>query len=127
MTETPENLKYTKEHVWLKIEDEIVTIGVTDYAQQQLKDIVFIEFPEKGKSIKKGDNFTNIESVKSVSEVVCPISCEVIELNNKLTDSPDIINQDCYGEGWIAKIKLENKEETNNLISAEEYKNSLSA
>ena len=116
-----ENLYYTKSDEWLKAEDDIGTIGVTDYAQDQLGDIVYLEKADKGKKLKQGENLTTIESVKAVSDVNAPVAGEIIEVNEKLLDDASIINKDPYGEGWIAKIKIENKDELKNLMSAQEY------
>jgi len=119
----PTDLKYSKEHQWLKVEGDIAIVGVTDFAQKQLTDIVFVELPEKGKKVEQNKPFAVIESVKSVSDVFSPVTGEVIEVNNKLADNPDVINKDPYGEGWIAKIKIENKDQLNTLMSSEEYEN----
>ncbi len=116
-----ENLYYTKSDEWLKVEDNIGTIGITDYAQDQLGDIVYLEKVDKGKKLKQGENLTTIESVKAVSDVNTPIAGEVTEVNEKLLDDTSIINKDPYGEGWVAKIKIENKDELKNLMSAQEY------
>ena len=116
-----ENLYYTKSDEWLKVEDSIGTIGITDYAQDQLGDIVYLEKIEKGKKLKQGENLTTIESVKAVSDVKIPVTGEVIEANLKVIKDASIINKDPYGEGWIAKIKIENKDELKNLMSAQEY------
>lgn len=116
-----ENLYYTKSEEWLKVEDDIGTIGITDYAQDQLGDIVYLEKVEKGGKLKQDEALTTIESVKAVSDVKTPVAGEVIESNVKITEDASIINKDPYGEGWIAKIKIENKDELKNLMSAQEY------
>jgi glycine cleavage system H protein len=116
-----ENLYYTKSDEWLKAEDDIGTIGITDYAQDQLGDIVYLEKIEKGKKLKQDETLTTIESVKAVSDVNTPIAGEVSEVNEKLLDDTSIINKDPYGEGWIVKMKIENKDELKNLMSAQEY------
>ena len=116
-----ENLYYTKSDEWLKAEDDIGTIGITDYAQDQLGDIVYLEKVEKGKKLKQGETLTTIESVKAVSDVNTPVAGEISEVNEKLLDDTSIINKDPYGEGWIAKVKIENKDELKNLMSAQEY------
>ena len=116
-----ENLYYTKSDEWLKAEDDIGTIGVTDYAQDQLGDIVYLEKIGKGKKLKQGETLTTIESVKAVSDVNTPVGGEIIEINGKIIEDASIINKDPYGEGWIAKIKIENKDELKNLMSAQEY------
>jgi glycine cleavage system H protein len=116
-----ENLYYTKSDEWLKVEDGIATTGITDYAQDQLGDIVYLEKVEKGKKLKQDEVLTTIESVKAVSDVKAPIAGEVIEANTKVIEDASIINQDPYGEGWIAKIKIDDKDELKNLMSAQEY------
>ncbi len=123
--ENPKELKYTKEHEWVKVEGDIAIVGITDFAQKQLTDIVFVELPEKGKHVTQGKPMAVVESVKSVSDVFAPISGEVIEINNELTDNPEILNKDPYGEGWITKVKIENKAELGNLLSAEGYEKFL--
>jgi len=116
-----ENLYYTKSDEWLKVEDDIGTIGITDYAQDQLGDIVYLEKIEKGKKLKQDETLTTIESVKAVSDVSTPVGGEVTEVNEKLLDDTSIVNKDPYEEGWIVKIKIENKDELKNLMSAQEY------
>jgi glycine cleavage system H protein len=116
-----ENLYYTKSEEWLKVEDDIGTIGITDYAQDQLGDIVYLEKVEKGGKLKQDETLTTIESVKAVSDVKTPVAGEVIESNVKIIEDASIINKDPYGEGWIAKIKIENMDELKNLMSAQEY------
>ncbi len=116
-----ENLYYTKSDEWLKVEDGIGTIGITDYAQDQLGDIVYLEKIEKGKELKQNETIATIESVKAVSDVKTPITGEIIEANVKAIEDASIINQDPYGEGWIAKLKIENKDELKNLMGAQEY------
>lgn len=116
-----ENLYYTKSEEWLKVEDVIGTIGITDYAQDQLGDIVYLEKVEKGGKLKQDETLTTIESVKAVSDVKTPVAGEVTEANVKIIEDASIINKDPYGEGWIAKIKIENKDELKNLMSAQEY------
>jgi glycine cleavage system H protein len=121
----PENLKYTKEHEWVRVEnDSIGVVGITDYAQSELGDIVYVELPQIGKQVKQLEPFGTIEAVKAVSDLFSPLSGEVIEVNEKLKDSPDLINKDPYGEGWIIKIKIKISDlsELNNLLSAEDYK-----
>ena len=117
----PADLKYSKEHEWIKVEGDIGIVGVTDFAQKQLTDIVFVELPEKGKKVEGGKQMGVIESVKSVSDIFSPVDGEVVEVNEKLKDNPDVINKDPYGEGWIVKLKIENKDELDGLMSAEDY------
>lgn len=116
-----ENLYYTKSDEWLKVDDDIGIVGITDYAQDQLGDIVYLEKVEKGKKLKPGEALTTIESVKAVSDVYTPVSGEVVEVNEKLVDDTSIINKDPYDEGWIAKMKMDNKDELKNLMNAQEY------
>ena len=119
----PENLKYTKEHEWVKVEDNSIgVVGITDFAQSELGDIVYVELPQIGKKVKQLEPFGTIEAVKAVSDLFSPLSGEVIEVNEKLKDSPDLINKDPYGEGWIIKIKIADINELNNLLSAQDYK-----
>lgn len=117
----PSDLKYSKGHEWVRVDRDIAIMGVTDFAQKQLTDIVFVELPEKGKKVERGKHMAVIESVKSVSDVFSPVTGKVIEVNEKLKDNPELINKDPYGEGWIAKIKMANKDELNNLMSSEKY------
>jgi glycine cleavage system H protein len=117
----PENLKYTKDHEWIRIEGEIGHIGITDFAQGELGDIVFIEIETVGDHLKREQTFGTIEAVKTVSDLFMPVSGEVIEVNPILTDKPDIVNKDPYGEGWMAKIKIENPSELKDLLSPEQY------
>ncbi|CUS81277.1 glycine cleavage system H protein [Candidatus Kryptobacter tengchongensis] len=119
----PENLKYTKEHEWIRVEDNSIgVVGITDYAQSELGDIVYVELPQIGKVVKQLESFGTIEAVKAVSDLFSPVSGEIIEVNEKLKDSPDLINKDPYGEGWIIKIKIKDLNELNNLLSAEDYR-----
>ena len=117
----PNDLLYPKEHAWIKMEDGGVALGITDYAQDQLGDMVYVELPDVGSQIARGDTFGVVESVKAVSDLYAPISGKVIEINETLADKPELINQDPYGEGWLVKIEIESKEELNHLISAREY------
>jgi glycine cleavage system H protein len=118
----PKELKYTKDHEWGKVAGDIATIGITDFAQHQLTDVVFVELPSKGKQVNQHEKTAVVESVKSVSDIFTPLSGEVIEINQKLIDAPELINKDCYGEGWIFKLKMKDKKEFDKLMSAEEYK-----
>jgi glycine cleavage system H protein len=115
------NLYYTKSDEWLKVEDDIGTVGITDYAQDQLGDIVYLEKIKKGKKLKQGEALTTIESVKAVSDVNTPVTGEVIEVNEKVIEDVSIINKEPYGEGWIAKINIDNKDELKNLMGDKEY------
>lgn len=115
------NLYYTKSDEWLKVEDDIGTVGITDYAQDQLGDIVYLEKIKKGKKLKQGEALTTIESVKAVSDVNTPVTGEVIEVNEKVIEDASIINKEPYGEGWIAKINIDNKDELKKLMNDQEY------
>ncbi|HON70003.1 MAG TPA: glycine cleavage system protein GcvH [Tenuifilum sp.] len=119
----PSNLKYTKDHEWIKDEGNgIATVGVTDFAQTQLGDIVFIEIETQGETLAREEVFGTIEAVKTVSDMFMPVSGEVVEVNPKVTEQPDIVNKDPYGEGWMIKIKMSNPAEMNDLLNAEQYK-----
>lgn len=118
---SPEKLKYSKEHEWVKVEGDTAIVGITDFAQKQLTDIVFVELPEKGKKVEKGKQMAVVESVKSVSDVFSPVSGEVTEANEELANTPETLNKDPYGKGWIVKIKLEDKSQIDSLMSASEY------
>ena len=117
----PEKLLYTKEHEWVQKEDGQVTIGITDFAQSQLGDIIFLELPEVGQKIVSGEPFGEIEAVKTVSELFAPINGTVIEINEDLEDNPDNINQDCYGSGWIIKVELDGALDKDNLLNHKDY------
>jgi len=117
----PEKLLYTKEHEWVKKEDGQVTIGITDFAQSQLGDIIFLELPEVGQKIVSGEPFGEIEAVKTVSELYAPINGTIIEINEDLEDNPDNINQDCYGSGWIIKVELDGALDKDTLLNHKDY------
>jgi glycine cleavage system H protein len=118
----PSDLKYTEEHEWVDNDGEIATIGITDWAQGELGDIVFVELPEVGMEISQLDPFGTIEAVKTVAELFAPVSGEVIEINENLEDEPEIINQDPYGDGWMIKIRMDKPSEIDNLLVADDYK-----
>ena len=120
--EVREELLYTKEHEWVAIEDAVATIGITDYAQSELGDIVFLELPEVGATVKQMEAFGTIEAVKAVSDIYSPVSGEIIEVNSSLEDEPDQINSDPYGDGWMIKMKMSDEAELDDLLSAGEYK-----
>ena len=122
---TPNDLKYTSEHEWVKLDGDIATVGITDYAQDQLGDIVFVELPDEGETLEKGDTFGVVESTKSVSDLYVPLSGTVIESNDPLLDSPEILNEDPYGEGWMIKIKINNKAEVSELLDAKNYQKQI--
>ncbi len=119
------DLKYTNDHEWVKVEDKLARIGITDHAQTELTEIVFVELPSEGKEVRAGDVLGNVESVKTVSEVFSPISGVVKETNGKLVDSPEFLNKDPYGQGWIAVIEMSDPGELSGLMSAEDYKKLL--
>jgi len=120
--EVKENLKYTKEHEWVRVENDTVTVGITDYAQGELGDVVFVELPEKGSKVEQMKPFGVIEAVKAVSDLFSPLSGEVIEVNTRLEKEAAIINTDPYDQGWIIKIKISDPKELDNLLSADDYK-----
>jgi len=117
----PKELRYTKNHEWVKIEGSKVTIGITDFAQSQLGDIVFVELPEVAAEISSGSSFAVIESVKAVSDIYAPLSGEVIEINEMLADAPETVNQDCYGAGWIATLEISDQSQLSELLDSEAY------
>jgi glycine cleavage system H protein len=123
--EVRDDLKYTKTHEWVKIKGDTVLVGITDHAQGELTDIVFVELPEKNKDLKKGDELCVVESVKSVSEIYAPVSGKVLTINNKLEDTPETINQSPYDDGWIAELEVKDKAELSSLLDAESYKKTL--
>ncbi|MFO7578153.1 MAG: glycine cleavage system protein GcvH [Pelovirga sp.] len=117
----PDELKYTEEHEWVLIEDDIVTIGISDFAQHQLGDVVFVELPEIGDSLEAGKPFGVVESVKAVSDVYAPVSGEVIEVNSDLPDEPELLNSSPYEDGWMVKLKLNDPAELDDLMDAAAY------
>ncbi|TNE71769.1 glycine cleavage system protein GcvH [bacterium] len=118
----PSDLKYTREHEWVKDNgDGTVTIGITDFAQGELGDIVFVELNDVDSSVSKDEVFGTVEAVKTVSELFAPVSGTIVEHNASLADDPELVNKDCYGEGWMIKLKLDDASELNGLMSAEEY------
>lgn len=121
----PENLKYSKEHQWFLLESGNGKIGITDYAQAQLGDIVLVELPKVGTKLEKDKNFGVIESVKSVSDLPSPVSGEVIEVNEEVTKHPELINKDPYGQGWMLKIKMDKSDEVNELLSSADYEKTV--
>ncbi len=119
----PEDLQYTEEHEWVLVEDDLTIVGITDYAQGELGDVVFVELPQVGELVQQMEPFGTIEAVKTVADIFAPVSGEVVEVNTLLEDSPHLINEDPYGEGWIIKIKISDRSELENLLSAEDYGN----
>jgi glycine cleavage system H protein len=118
----PDNLKYTKDHEWIRVEGEEAFVGITDFAQSELGDIVFVEVETEGDELGKEEIFGTIEAVKTVSDLFMPVGGEVLEFNEKLEDAPELINSDAYGEGWIVKIKVSDDSDLESLLSAEQYK-----
>ena len=118
----PSELKYTKEHEWVKKDGNIVTVGITDYAQGELGDVVFVELPQVGEDVSKDDTFGSIEAVKAVADLFSPVSGSVSEVNDDLGDQPDIVNTDPYGKGWMVKIEMTDDKEWDTLLSADDYK-----
>lgn len=118
---TPSNLKYAEDHEWVRVEDDVAIVGITDYAQSQLGDIVFLDITTEGETLDKDEVFGAVEAVKTVSDLYMPASGKVIEFNEALNDAPETVNQDPYGEGWIIKIKMNDPSELDSLMSAEEY------
>ena len=118
----PENLKYTSDHEWVMIENDRAKVGITDYAQDALGDVVFVDIPEVGKRVTVGETVTEVESTKSVSDIYAPLEGEIIEINSDLDDSPELLNGDPYGEGWIFILELDEAASTDNLLSANEYR-----
>ena len=121
----PAELKYTKEHEWIRVEGEEAYVGITDYAQSQLGDIVIVEVETEGDNLEAGDTFGSIEAVKTVSDLYMPVSGEVLEFNSELEDQPDLVNKDPYGKGWIIKVKVEDEAQLDGLLSADAYKASI--
>jgi glycine cleavage system H protein len=122
----PDDLKYHQEHDWARIEGDQATLGITWYAQDQLGEVVFFDPPQVGTSITKDSPYAEVESVKAVSDVIAPLSGEIVEVNEALKDAPEKINDDSYGEGWLVKIKLSDPSEADALMDAESYRQSLS-
>ena len=122
----PKNLKYTKDHEWVSVEGDVATVGVTDFAQGELGDIVYVEVETLDEELEKEEVFGTVEAVKTVSDLFMPISGEIIEFNESLETNPEKVNEDPYGEGWMIKIKMTNPSETDDLLSSEEYSSSVS-
>ena len=117
----PRNLKYHKEHDWARVEGDTAVFGITDYAQESLGDIVFLELPEIGSEVTAGTPYAEIESVKAVSDILAPLSGSVIEVNEDAVDAPEVINESPYGDGWLVKVQLSDSSEVDDLMTAEEY------
>ncbi len=119
--EIPEQLYYTEDHEWGELADGMMKVGITDYAQHELGDIVFVELAEVGTTVAKGDPIGTVESVKAVSEIYAPVDGEVFEVNGALTDTPELVNQDCYGEAWMVVLKVNDLAQTDTLMDAQAY------
>ncbi len=118
----PSELKFTKDHEWVRVEGDVAVVGITDFAQSQLGDIVFVDVPTVGETVAQHDVFGTIEAVKTVSDLFCPVSGEVTEFNGTLDDAPDAVNRDPYGEGWIIRVAMSDSAQVAGLLSADEYK-----
>ncbi len=119
--EFPDDLKYTKEHEWVRIKGDVAMIGISDYAQEQLGDIVYLELPEEGEAVEKGEPFGVVESVKAVSDIYAAVSGKVLEINDPLPENPETLNEDCYEEGWLIKVKMSNPKEAEDLMDSIQY------
>jgi glycine cleavage system H protein len=122
----PDDLKYHQEHDWARVDGDVATLGITWYAQDQLGEVVFFDPPQVGKTIGKDEAYAEVESVKAVSDVIAPLSGEIVEVNEALKDAPEQINEDPYGEGWLVKVKLSDPSELDALMDSENYQSSLS-
>ncbi len=125
MSQIPDNLKYTQSHEWILREGEIVTVGITDHAQELLGDLVFVELPENGTTVDAGEECAVLESVKAASDVYSPLSGEVVETNQEVADNPELVNQSPFGDGWLFKLKLNDEAELENLLDAAGYAGAL--
>jgi glycine cleavage system H protein len=117
----PDNLLYTKDHEWVLVEKNVATIGITDYAQSQLGDIVFVDLPSANQTVKKDEPFGVVESVKSVSDCLAPVNGKVLDINETLKENPALINEDCYGDGWMIRIEMTDPDEADELLDASKY------
>lgn len=127
MSNIPENLRYSKDHEWVSVDGDIATIGITDYAQHSLGDVVYIDFPRAGDKFAPHEAFGSVESVKAVSEIFTPVAGEVTEVNEGLNDSPELVNSDPYAEGWMVKIKMDNPGEADAMMNSAEYEDYLNS
>jgi len=122
----PSDLRYTEEHEWISVDDDVATIGITDYAQGELGDVVYLDLPEAGTKVGQLEAFGTIEAVKTVAELFSPVSGEVIEINAHLEDEPEVINADPYGEGWMVRIRMDDPSELENLLTPDDYRTLIS-
>jgi glycine cleavage system H protein len=118
----PENVKYSTDHEWVRVEGDEAYVGITDFAQDELGEIVYVDVTTEGEALEQGEVFGSIEAVKTVSDLMMPVSGEIVDVNTKLEDAPELVNQDPYGEGWIVKVALQNADEMTALMSADQYK-----
>ena len=123
----PAELKYTKDHEWVKLEGDIATVGITDFAQRELGDIVYVEVETEGETLDKEEVFGSVEAVKTVSDLFLPLSGEITEFNAELEDAPELVNTDPYGKGWMVKVKISDESEMEELLSADDYKELIGA
>jgi glycine cleavage system H protein len=117
----PSDRKYSKDHEWVSVDGDVATVGISDFAQDQLGEVVYVDLPAEGDDLTSGDAFGEIESVKSVSELIAPVSGSIIEVNSSLSDSPETVNSDAHGAGWMVKVRISGEGELDELLSAEEY------
>ena len=122
MSKTPEGLRYTKDHEWARVEGKRATVGITDFAQSELTDVVFVELPKVGRAVRAGEVVGTVESVKAVSEIFAPLSGKVLEVNKALEDAPEVVNQDAYGKGWMVVLEVADPSEARNLMDAPAYR-----
>lgn len=127
MSNIPENLRYSKDHEWVSVEGDVATIGITDYAQSSLGDVVYVDLPRSGDKFDAHESFGSVESVKAVSEVFVPVGGEVVEVNDALNDNAEVVNSDPYGEAWFIKVKMANAGDADALLSGVEYEEYLSS
>ena len=127
MSNIPENLRYSKDHEWVRVEGEVAALGITDYAQNALGDVVYIDMPRVGDKLSVHEAFGSVESVKAVSEIFSPLAGEIVEVNEALNDNPEAVNTDPYGDAWMIKIRMDNPGEADAMLSAVEYEEYLSA
>ncbi len=121
MSVNVKDLKFTKDHEWVRVEGEIAIIGISDYAQKELGDVVYVELPEVGETKEKGEACSNIESVKAVSDIYCPVTGEIVEANTALENAPEIVNKDPYGDGWIFKVRMNDSSQLDELMNSDQY------
>jgi len=125
MANVPDNLHYSKDHEWVRVDGDTAVIGITDHAQEQLGDVVYVELPKAGDEFAANDSFGSVESVKAVSDVIAPLSGEVLEVNSAVADAPETVNEDPYGEGWLVRVRLSDPGEADSLMDAEAYRRHL--